>query len=89
VVDINVITVDMPLHEVQVKVVHLQRREKMNRKANWKNYRQKKLFYDPDVRKVWEQRWVDNENFIFIYTNMPSYGKDRLTIPKDLRQRVI
>mgnify|MGYP003631551296 CR=1 FL=1 len=61
----------------------------MSRRSNWKNYRQKKLFYDPKERKVWEQRWVDNESFIFIYNNMPSYGKDRLTIPPELRQRII
>jgi len=61
----------------------------MSRRSNWKNYRQKKLFYDPEERKVWEKRWVDNENFIFIYNNMPSYGKDRLPIPKELRQKVI
>ena len=61
----------------------------MNKRSYWKNYRQKKLFYDPGLRKVWETRWVDNENFVFIYNNMPSYGKDRQTIPEGLRQRVV
>ena len=57
--------------------------------GNWKNYEQKKLFYDPQKRKVWEKRWFNNENWIFIYNNLPSYGKERSTIPKDIRQRVL
>ena len=57
--------------------------------GNWKNYRQKKLFFDPMKRKVWEKRWVDNENCIFIYNNMPSYGKEKAPVPEGVKQKVI